>query len=319
MAQGFSICSQIGANTGGIDCDPTKGLPVQLIPGSAVFSPSDYATNLSFETAFLAKLIQPKGSPDKLFPFPVIQGNASKTTAAKFATLGYGLQLKLLRSKAGYEFEVLSGSSLEKKLMKFDGQIVPLFIFDDKSRVWGVLDSNLNFKGAKYLIGVEPKDFEDGQNAKTTKITIAIIDSRDFVENAEFADTSFNASDLVGLNDALLFETAAHAANVYKIGLKISTSSVLTFLDVHATPGYNTGLASAALWAAKTGVNFGTALAITSVADDPVNGGWTVTFDSTAYTALATGAKILLNLASPVALNGASITGIEGSPLILVK
>lgn len=316
---GFSICSSIGANTGAIDCDPTRGLPVQIIAGSASFAPSDYATNATFEAAFQSKLKQATGSSDKLFPFPVIQGNTDKTTAAKMATLGYGLQLKLLRSKAGYEFDVLAGSSLEKKLIAFDGLIVPCFIMDDKSKIWGILDSDKNFKAAKYLVGVEPKGFEDGNSAKTTKISLSIIDSRDFVENAEFAGTSFNASDIVGLNDVLLYEAVASTTNVKSIGLKISTSNILSFLNVADTTEFQALLASSTLWTAKTGASFATALAITSVAYDATNKCWTVTFDSTAYNALATGAQIELALVDAPTLDAADVTGIEGTPLILTK
>lgn len=319
MSTTFSICGQVGANTGGIDCDVTRGLPVQLIPGGASFAPSDYATNASFEAAMISKFKKASGSSDKLFPFPVIQGNTAKTTAAKYGTLGYGLEIKLLRSKQGYEFDVLAGSQLEKKLIKFDGQIVPILIFDDRSNVWGVVDSDLNFKGAKYLIGVEPKDFEDAQNAKTTKISISIIDSRDFTENAKYASTTFNSADLVGLNDATLFETTTHAANVWKIGAKILNSSINSFLNVHDTTGYAAALASGALWVAKTGATFATALTITSVADDATNGGWTVTFDSTAYTALSAGAKIKLSLVDPETLDAADVTGIESVPILLTK
>ena len=313
---GFSICSSIGANTGAIDCDPTRGLPVQLVIGSATFAPSDYATSAGFEAAFLSKLYEPSGSSDKLFPLPVIQGNTDKTTAAKMATLGYGLQLKLLRSKAGYEFDVLAGSSLEKKLISFDGLIVPLFILDDKSKIWGVLDSAGNFKGAKYLVGVEPKGFEDATNAKTTKIMISIIDSRDFVENAEFAGTTFNASDIVGLNDVTL-TAISNVSNVWKIGITIATSNILSSLNVAAT--YTTALAVSGLWQAFTGATFATPLAITSVAYDSVLLAWTVTFDSAAYTALAASAPIEVSLVSSVALNAANVTGIEGSPLEILK
>lgn len=314
--QGFSICSSIGANTGAIDCDPTRGLPVQIIAGSAIFAPSDYATAAGFETAFLNKLVQPLGSADKLFPFPVIQGNSDKTTAAKMGTLGYGLQIKLLRSKAGYEFDVLAGSALEKKLIAFDGLIVPLFILDDKSKMWGVLDSAKNFKGAKYLVGVEPKGFEDGTNTKTTKISISIIDSRDFIENAEFAGTSFNASDIVGLNDVTL-TAISNVSNVWKIGATIPTSNILSALNLAST--YTTELAVSSLWVAGTGANFATPLAITSVAYDATLKAWTITFDSTAYTALAVPSNIQLSLADSVTLNTADVTGIEGSPVILVK
>lgn len=314
---GFSICSQIGENTGGIDCDVTKRLPVQIIVGSAAFAPADYATSVAFETAFLSKLKKAAGSPDKLFPFPVIQGNTAKTTAAKFGTLGYGLEVKLLRSKAGYEFDVVAGSSLERKLMAFDGLIVPLFIMDSSSNMWGVIDSNLNFKGAKYLIGVEPKDFEDAQNAKTTKITISIIDSRDFVENAQFANTSFNAADIVGLNDAEIFVAAPAVANVNTLGVKIRTASLLTFLNVYES--YPNELAVGALWSAKTGATFTTPLAITTVAKDVANKAWTVTFDSTAFAALPSGTKIKVSIVDATALDAAGVYGVEIASLVITK
>jgi hypothetical protein len=314
---GFSICSSIGSNTGAIDCDPSRGLPVQIIAGSASFSPTDYATAASFQTAFLNKLKEPAGSVDKLFPFPVIQANTDKTTAAKFATLGYGLQLKLLRSKPGYEFDVLCGSSLEKKLIAFDGLIMPVLVLDDKSKMWGVLDKNQNFKGAKYLVSVEPKGFEDGNAAKTTKITIAIIDSRDFTENAEFAGTSFNASDIVGLNDVIPYQALAATTNVYHIGLKIPTSNILSFLNVAGT--YTSALAVTNLWKAGTGANFATPLTITSVAYDAANLCWTVTFDSTTFTALASGTPIEVGLTDSLSLDTAGITGIEGTLLIITK
>lgn len=315
----FSICGQVAANTGGIDCDVSRGVPASLIVGSGSFSSSDYATTASFKTAFLAKINEGNTNSDKLFPFPVIQGTTDQTDAAKVGTLGYGLKVPLLRSKPGYLFDVLAGSSLEKKLIKFDGKTIPIFVFDNAGNIWGTVDSAGNFKGAQYLVGITPRAFGDGQNPKTTQISISIIDSKDFTENSKFASTDFSTADLVGLLDAPLFETAAHATNVYHIGIKVLTDALNSFIDVHATTGYAALLASAARWVAKTGTTFGTTMAITSVADDPTNGGWTVTLDSTAYTALTSGLGIKLNLADPTVLTAAGITGIEGNYIILIK
>jgi hypothetical protein len=112
--------------------------------------------------------------PINCFPFPVIQGVNDKTEAAKYGTLGYGLQVKLMRSKPGYEFDVIAGSALEKRMMAFDGSIVPFFVLDDNVNynMWGVQDSSGNFKGAKYLVGIEPRGWGDAQNAKVTKSDI---------------------------------------------------------------------------------------------------------------------------------------------------
>lgn len=312
----FSICGQVGANTGGIDCDVTKGLPVQLVVGSASFASADYVDTATFEAAFLANLILASGSAEKLFPFPVIQGNTAATTAAKTATLGYGLEIKLLASKQGYEFDVLAGSTLEKKLLAFDGQQVPVFILDKAKNMWGIL-SGTSFVAPKYIMSVEPKDFEDGNAVKTTKVKISIVDGADFSSNAAYMPTTFTPSDLEGLNDAIVFQTAANTTNVYKIGLKIPTASLTTSINVHDS--YAAELASASLWSAKTGATFATTLTITSVVTDTVNGGWTITFDSAAYTALSSGAKIKLTLVSPTALAAADVLGIEATPLVITK
>lgn len=315
----FSICGQVAANTGSVDCDVVRGVPSSIIVGSGSFTTSDYATSAGFKTAFLQKIKRANTASDKLFPFPVIQGTTDKTVAAKEGTLGYGLVVVLLRSKPGYQFDVLVGSSLEKKLMKFNNKTIPVYVFDDSSNIWGTVDSVGTFKGALYLLTVEPRGFGDAQNAKTTTITISIIDSKDFTENSKFASTDFTTSDLTGLLDAILFSTAANATNVYHIGAKILTDALNSFVDVHANSVYASGLAAAANWTAKTGATFATTLAITSVTDDPTNGGWTVTFDSTTYTALASGSQIKLNFADPGTLDTAGISGIEGNAIIITK
>lgn len=315
----FSICGQVAANMGQIDCDVRRGNPTLIIAGSAIAAPSDYATLAAYKAWLIGKIKQSNTASDKMFVFPVIQGNSDQTEAAKYGTLGYGLKIKLLRSKQGYEFDVLCGSSLEKKLIKFDGKILPLKIFDDQDDVYGVTDTNSNFSGANYLIGVEPAGFGDAQNPKTTKITISIIDAKDFTENSRYISTDFSTNDLTTANllDAYLYSTAANASNVYHIGAKIITDALNTFLNVHDK--YATLLASAALWTAFTGTNFGTALTLTTVANDATNGGWTVTFDSTAYTALSSGAQIKLNFASVPVLDAAGVTGIEGNYMIITK
>jgi hypothetical protein len=279
----ISICSQVGQNTGGIDCDVERGNPLALIPGSASFSPADYVDSTTLEIAVLSKINQSSGVADKLFPFPTIQGVTDRTEAARYGTLGYGLQVKLLRSKQGYEFDVLAGTSLESRLMAFDGKQVPFFILDDNTNfnLWGVRDSSQNFKGATYLVGVEPRGFGDAQNPKTTKITLSIVNPKDFTENAAVAPTSFAADDLKGLNDVILKEPAAHASNVYYIKAYVPSVIVGNGLDV--TSQFGALLANVSLWAAFTGATFATTLAITSVTYDATNKRLVFTFDSTAY------------------------------------
>lgn len=311
MAGKFSICGEVLSNTGAIDCDVFRGVPTNVIFGSASIAPEDYATPDEFKASILDAINQSNTVAGKLFPVPTIQGNTDKTVAAKYATLGYGLNIKLLRSKAGYEFDILAGTTLEKALMKFDGKTIPVMLMDDQGNIWGVTDADGNFSGTKYLVGVEPAGFGDAQNAKTTKITIAIIDAKDFTENSRRGATDLTGSDLTGLLDATPFETHAHASNVYHIGLKVITDSINSFLNVHDTEGYPALLADADQWTAG--------IAITTVVDDPTNDGWTMTLDTTAYAALASGAKIPISLVDVATLKEAGIVGIEGAVLTLVK
>lgn len=315
----FSICGLVSGNTGAVDCDVTRGTPAIIIPGSGSLQPSEYATLAAFKTAILARIKRASTASDKLYPFPVIQGTTDKTVAQKEGNLGYGLRVVLNRSKAGYEFDVLAGSNLEKRLMKFNNKTIPVQIVDDASVFWGVLNSSGVFTGALYLVNLEPRPFGDAQTPKVTKVSISIIDAKDFTENSKYMVTDFSTSDLVGLLDAVLYSTVVAVANVYHIGAKVLTDSISSFVNIHDNSIYAAGLAAGANWVAKTGVNFATSLAITTVTDDPTNGGWTVTFDSTTFTALPSGAQIKLNLVDPGTLDAAGITGIEGTAIIITK
>jgi hypothetical protein len=315
----FSLCGTTASNTGPILCDTERGVPSIILAGGASFAPSDYATNVGFQAALIAKLKKANSASDKLFPFPVVQDVADATTAAKTGTLGLGLVRQLTRSKAGYTFGVIAGTSLEKRLIKFNNKILPLFIFDDNSNFWGLRDSQGNFLGTPYLVTIDPAGFQDGNNVKTTKVNISVINSKDFTENASFASTSFTTNDLTGLIDVYPFETGAHTANAYHIGLKVLSDEIKSYINVHDNTGYPAALASPSMWVAKVGANFATTLAITSVTDEPSLNGWALTFDSTAYAALATSAKIQVGLVTPDLLDAAGATGIEGATLILTK
>jgi hypothetical protein len=313
-----SNCSTIGKNTGNVDCDFTRGNPQVLIFGSKVFSPSETVDEDSYEAAMLDAINLSTGDADKMFPLPVIQGTADQTEAAKYGTSGYGLKVKLQRSKPGYEFDLLAGSAAEKRIMAFDGKVIPVVIVDDNVGYnnWGAQDSAGNFFGADYLVGVEPRGFGDANNAKWTKVTISIVNSKDFVENAAIAPSSFSSSDLKGLNDVNLVEPIAHASNVHYVKLYVPTAQIGNGLDV--TSQYS-AIASGTLWSAFTGATFSTPLSITSVTYDSTNKRLVFTFDSTAYTALAAGDKIKLVPDDVPTLNAANVTGIEPEFIILTK
>lgn len=313
----YSLCGNIGGNTGAISCDVRRGRPVGLIFGGAVFAPSDYASSATFQAAFKLRIQRSTGVGDKLYPFPEIQGTTDQTDANKIGTLGYGLKFVLLQGKPAYEFTMIAGTTQEKAMRKFNNVTIPGFVFDDASNVWGVGDSSGNFSGAQMLVSVTGKGFDDGQNAKATVVTISYINSSDFYDDDFFAPTTFGIGDLSGLVSVALLQTVVNAANVYHIGGTISTTELGKSINPFAY--FAAALASGALWVIGTGPA-NTPITITSVAQDATNQGWLVTLDTTMYTALAAGTKINFAWTDPATLTTAGVTGTETpAALTLIK
>lgn len=311
----LNLCGTIGANTGAIPCDAQRSLPKLMFVGGKVFSPEEYATPDLLQAAIRAAVKLPTGDGDKLFPFPEIGGTTDQTDALKTATLGYGLKQVTIEGRPGYSYQVQIGQALFQALRKFNRAIVPVFTVDDQNNQWGTLDSEGDWAGEVAQIFVSGNGFGDGTKPFVADIAIAYQSASDFNDYSKYATLNFNPNEAKGLVTVALREYAAHAANVYHIAVEAPTAKLGVSLSIE--DDFGAELADDTLWAATTSIPG--SLAFTSVAD--VTGkGWTVTFDSTAYTALATGTKIFLSLVDATALDAADVTGIENvAPLILVK
>lgn len=302
----YSLCGTIGGNTGAISCDVRRGRPVGLIFGGANFVAGDYASSATFEAAFKARIQRATGSSDKLFPFPEIQGTTDQTDANKTGTLGYGLKFVLLQGKPAYEFTMIAGTTQEKAMRKFNNTTVPGWVFDDAAKVWGVGDAAGNFFGAQMLVSVTGKGFDDGANAKATEVTISYVNSSDFYDNDFFASTNFGIGDLSGLVDINLSEISANTVNVYHIKGSIPTTELGVSLNPYDY--FADALAVASQWVVKAN---GAAMTLTSVAKNTAGKGWDVTLDSTAFTALASGAILSFGWTDPATLATNGVTGSE--------
>jgi hypothetical protein len=271
----------------------------------------------TFKTAFIGKTKLATGDNQKLYPFPELQGNTDQTEAPKTGSLGYGLKFVLLGPKPAYEFDVVAGSTLEQKLMAFDGQTLPVYVRGNSGKTWGVLSRTTGaFKGYTVLVSIVGKPFEDGQNAKSTKVTLSFVSSDEFYKSSAYITTDMVASDLTGLMDGTMYEPTAHTTNVYKIGIKIPTAQLGKDLNVY---DYFDDEVALLTFTAATGATYGTSLPITSIAKDTTLKCWTVTLDNTTFTALASGAKIKLTAPAPPALDSGSVTGLELTYIILTK
>ncbi|HEY4112190.1 hypothetical protein [Puia sp.] len=314
----LSQCGLVGGNTGGPECDPSKDRPVGLTFGGGTFDAGDYVDGPTFAVEFVSKTKLATGDSEKLFPFPELQGNTDQTEAPKTGSLGYGLKFVLLGAKPAYEFDVVAGSTTEQKLFALDGATVPVYVHGSTGKTWGTRSRTTDiFKGFKVLVSIVGKGFDDAQNVKSTKVTLSFVSSDEFYKTAAYITTDMTSSDLVGLMDGIAYEPIAHTVNAYKIGVKVLTAALGGDLNVYDS--YADELV-AGLVTAFTGAAFGTTLAITSFVKDTVNKCWTLTFDNTAYTALAANTKIKVFLGpTPADLDAADITGLEILPIIVSK
>ena len=311
----LNLCGLIGDNTGPVPCDVTRGVPKFPFVGGKVFQPSDYATQTAFQTALKTSVKLANGNTSKLFPFPEIQGNAEKTDANKEGTLGYGFKQVLLEGRPAYEFDVLVGQTQFQKLRKFNRVIAPVLIADDANNMWGVAKSDGTFVGNDAYIFVTGNPFGDGSKNIVAKITFSFVSVSDFNDSSAYMPLNFNPNEVKGLLDVVLSELSAHSTNVYHIAANVLTAKLGTKINVASTFGAD--LADETLWTLVKDSD-GTSVTITSVAVNSAGTGFDFTIDSTAYGALASGAKLRVGLAVPATLDAAGVTGVEAPDYLII-
>lgn len=313
----LNLCGTIGGNTGGINCDAQRGLPKKFFAGGKVFQPSEYVTPNAFQAALKAACKLPTGNPDKLFPFPEIVGTTDQTDALKTAAFGYGLKQVTIEGRPGYEFQIVCGQTQYQGLRRFNRAIVPVLMDDDSNNMWGTYNPDKTFNGEYAQIFVSGNGFGDGSKTLNATVTLYYQSASDFNDSSKYVPLNFNPNEAKGLLTFELSEYAVHASSVYHIAGLVETAKLGQFLQIDTETGVGAALADESSWVATH--EDGTAFTITSAAY--VTGkGWTITLDTTMYTALATGGKIFLSTVDATALDALDVTGVENvEPLILVK
>jgi hypothetical protein len=319
-------CLVVTGNTGGSNCDPKRGRPVKFVAGGKAFSSSEYADADTFQAALIAAFKLDNGSTSKLFPFPEIAEINPTTPASTTGNLAFGVVKRLIKGKPSYEYMVEIGWAQYQKLLAYDNKIVPVFTFDDGNNVWGYRaaaaaysPNTKNFTGELARINIEGSGFENGTDANSgvAKITVSYLSVDDYEKRGTFINLpNLSSGDMVGLKDVLLSEHSAHVSNVYKIKATIPLPKLSGDLNIYDEYG---AILAGLTFTAFTGATYGTSLAITSIAVDATNKCLTVTFDSTAFAALSSGAKIKLVPPTVPTLDAAGVTGVEIGYIIVTK
>lgn len=313
----LNLCGLVGGNTGGINCDSQRSLPKKFFAGGKVFQKSEYATPDLFQAALKAACKLPTGNSSKLFPFPEIVGTTEQTDALKTAAFGYGLKQITIEGRPGYEFQIICGQTQYQALRHFNRAIVPIVMVDDVNNGWGTYNPDTTFNGEYAQVFVAGNGFGDGSKTLNATVTLMYQSASDFHDSSKYVPMNFNPNEAKGLLSFSLSEYAVHAANVYHIAGLVETAKLGTFLQIDSETGVGAALATSAMWVAT--LADGSTLAITTAAY-VAGKGWTITFDTTAYAALASLSKIFLSTVNSTALDAADVTGVENvEPLVLVK
>jgi hypothetical protein len=312
----YSLCGASVANTGEQACDKAKGVAKKFFIFNGTIDAADYAS----EEAFLAKMTAnsklSKDAANKVFVLNEIQDFADASDSNKEGSLNQGFKTVLLEGKPGYKAKVFAGADLLKRLRKFNNQTVRIIEYDANGVFWGT-KTGTAFKGYQAKLFFTGGKLATGQNVEegTADISISYLSTSEYIDNAYWMESNGNVEDITPLLDVNL-KFISNVSNVFKIGIEINGTSLLGAYN----PFSEVGAAIAALtFTAGTGANYGTALAITSVAVDNTLKCLTVTFDSTAYTALAALTQIKLTPPIPAVLDASDVTETELIPVILTK
>lgn len=312
----YSLCGTSVANTGEQGCDKAKGVLRNLFIFNGAIAAADYVDQDTFFNKLVANSKLTKSATNKVFPIAENQDFTDSSEANKEGTFNQGLKITLQEGKPGYKFKLAAGSDLLKRLRTYNNQTLRIIEYDADGVFWGT-KVGTDFKGYQAKLSFTGGRLASGQNIEQgfVECSVSILSTTEYFDNSYWMESTGNVSDIVPLIDVAL-TNISHSTNVWKIGMYINGSSLIGPYNIFDTHG---AAIAALTLTAGTGTNYGTSLAITSVAVDTALKCLTVTFDSTAYTALSSGTKIRLNPPSVAVLDAADVTETELLSVILTK
>lgn len=312
----YSLCGTSVANLGEQACDKAKGVLRKLFIFNGAIGSADYVSVDAFFAKMVANSKLSKADANKVFVINEAQEIADASEANKEGSLNLGFKTVLLEGKPGYKIKLFAGADLLKRLRTFNNQTIRIVEYDANGVYWGT-KVGTNFKGYQAKFFVTGGKIATGQNVEegVVEISISILSTSEYFDNSYWMESTGNVEDITPLLDVNL-TYISKSSNVYKIGLKVPGSNLIGDYNTYDEVG---ALIAALTFTAGTGTNYGTSLAITSVAVDATLKCLTVTFDSTAFGLLSSGAAIKLMPPTPATLDAADVTETELVSVILTK
>lgn len=305
-------------NSGFALCDVIRKEPKILIlhDSGVEFDLADRASIATLVAAIKTATRAARGA--RLFPIMSLTNFEDQSTAPTKAAVG-NLSIQQITMQQGvpaFSFQHRKGDLFHQQLSKAENANLKLFIVDSAYVLYGTKTSGGNLTGftlsefyaelAKFATATEPSKYP------FNVVLDSIIEYKENLAIVQLDSTIMNISGIVDVDLNTAGAPMVQATNVAKItpiGRGGKNIGVL----------YPTELAVVGAWTA-TNLQTGAGHTITSVAWDSVNLRFNVTLDSTAYTALTTGDKVEIDLASAAALLALSVDGYESlGPVTVTK
>lgn len=307
-------CLADAGNTGFGQCFTDFGMPrgVLFTPKGKIYSLADIATlKAALEADILADI--PKNRLYPLNNIINITDQSEKTVYQKFNT---GAQARVRYGFYNLTLQwTIGGFCVLYALLKANGQNKPFLIYTDRGFLIGTdagtVDNEQQFTGLQANIAdANMFGFSDGSKVSEYTLTLD-FEPTQINQNVAFADFSNDGglsylNGLNGLQNVTLNQLVAPTSTVVKVGA-VTACGTVNLHDEFASE-----LAKPAAWVVKNAA--GGTITVSAVADDPTDGGWSLTLAS------ATGLDVNVALAGPTELAALTppVVGFESTPLLQI-
>lgn len=274
------------------------------------FSGADLASKAAFIAAVKTKTTAARGG--RVYPLWDINNFTDNTGDPSTGGIGNLTTATIVVSDAvpTFRFGYNGTEARHRRMAAMMGATLDVFFVDEGYAVYGTDNGSGGFKGFSVLQAyTDTSKFivADAVDQYSFRITLGSIN--EYRDQSIYVKADNGLLAAYGLIDVEL-QKLSNASNVYKIQPIADGGTNLEPLH---------GAALAALTFTALNLQTGAAFVVTSVADDTALDAFTVTFDSTAYTALSTNDKVQLSGPTSAAMAAAGVKPFEMLPLIIIK
>lgn len=298
-------------NTGIPLCDLIKKKIIGVIfaDSGVYFSAAHRASVSAFLAEFTTKTTAARGS--RIYPLWDTRNYDDQTGEPTKGGVGNLTTSQIITADGIPAFRIgYNGGEIQHQILaNIESGQYDLFLVDEGYTIYGTKDGT-NLRGfSTEQIYVNASKFQVTDRVNQYSFDVTMASMIEYKQRSGFVVTNSTITSKVGLINIKLSEFSL-VSNVLK-ALMIEAGGT------NLEPLYG-DILDGLTWTAKKDSD-GSAFTVTSVAKDDTNDAMTVTFDSTMWTALASGATVTLYGPTPAAMKAAAVAPFEFVPYVVTK